>query len=1030
MPDLANDLDRTLGPHYRIVRELSGGGMSQVFLAVEVALDREVVIKVLPPNLAVGVSTDRFRREMQTVARLQHPHIVPVLSSGMAGDLLYYIMPYIKGESLRARLQRDVAMPVEESARLLREVADALSFAHAQGVVHRDIKPDNVLLSSGHALVTDFGVAKALGVGDPGQEGGLTSVGMALGTPVYMAPEQAMADPHVDHRADLYALGVMAYEMLAGQPPFVAPTPQALIAAHMTRTPESLRVTRSAVPEAFDDLVQRLLAKRPEDRVQHAAELLPVLDRLSMPGGMLSAATPYFTSTSGAAAKPARDVASLAAPVGGMLLMLAAAWGIRQSLGLPDWVVVAAIALVLLSVPLTLRITRRRAGTPASLMTHAASSRGMIAAGLVSILGLGAAAGAFMGLRAAGIGPFATLLSAGKLNARDRILVAEFGNSTPDTLLGAALTEALSIDLSQSKVVRFMSPVEIRDGLTRMQRDSKSRLTSEVATELAAREGVKLVVAGDVAPFAGGFALSARVLDAQGTTLFATRTTANTASEIIPAVAKLSRTLREAIGESLQSIRATPALEQVSTSSLEALQLYSRAIRSQRAGDDIDRLPLFRQAVALDSTFAMAWRGIYADLNNLFGDPAQRLDAVDRIYRFKDRLPAHEALLAEALHASSAGDRERAVESYRRIVASWPDDMAAHNGVGLHLRALGRFAESEQALSTVVNAGTASASSYYNLVTTLIPQRKFDAAERTLTLLRERYPKSPQRWQAGYFLAAATNKFDVALAMGDSLTHTDNAGYRYWGHLFQAEVFWLRGQVAAGQASTRAARQAQLDQRNPGTALREQLWEVWIAFQLRADTASARAQVDAALAATNFDSLPLASRPWGDLVRLRAGLGQLPEARRIVAQYDKSMPKLWRTDDASMERAMAQLALAEGRPRDALPLARTGAESCMGCTSDLVGQAFEKLGQVDSAIVAYERALEPPVYGSGFQNWRPAVIPRAMFRLGELYAQQGKKQLARDRYASFLDLWDKADPVLQPVVRSARERMLALVGER
>ncbi|MEQ1691934.1 MAG: serine/threonine-protein kinase, partial [Gemmatimonas sp.] len=606
MSDLANDLQRTLDPHYRIVRELGGGGMSQVFLAVEVALDREVVIKVLPPNLAVGVSTDRFRREMQMVAKLQHPHIVPVLSSGIADGLLYYIMPFIKGESLRARLQRDIAMPVEESARLLREVADALGFAHAQGVVHRDIKPDNVLLSSGHAMVTDFGVAKALGVGDPGQEEGLTSVGMALGTPVYMAPEQAMADPNVNHRADLYALGVMAYEMLAGQPPFVAPTAQALIAAHMTRAPESLRVTRSTVPEAFDDLVQRLLAKRPEDRVQNAAELLPVLDRLSMSSGLLSSATPYMTS--GATAAPPRDWASLAAPVGGMLLMLAAAWGIRQSLGLPDWVVVAAIAVVLLCVPLALRITRKRAGAGSSLVAHASSSRGMITAGLVSILGLGAAAGAFIGLRAAGIGPFATLLSAGTLNERDRILVAEFGNTTPDTLLGVALTEALTIDLSQSKVVRLIPPAEIRDGLTRMKRDVKTRLVPEVATELAARENVKVVVAGDVAPFAGGFALSARVLDAQGTTLFATRTTANTASEIIPAVAKLSRTLREEIGESLQSIRATPALEQVSTSSLEALQLYSRAIRSQRAGEEIDRLPLFRQALSLDSTFAMAWR--------------------------------------------------------------------------------------------------------------------------------------------------------------------------------------------------------------------------------------------------------------------------------------------------------------------------------------------------------------------------------------------------------------------------------------
>jgi hypothetical protein len=315
-------------------------------------------------------------------------------------------------------------------------------------------------------------------------------------------------------------------------------------------------------------------------------------------------------------------------------------------------------------------------------------------------------------------------------------------------------------------------------------------------------------------------------------------------------------------------------------------------------------------------------------------------------------------------------------------------------------------------------------------VTTQIPLGRFVEAQQTLALMNERYPKSPTRLQAAYFLATSTNKFNTALAAADTLSRSDGAGYRYWGHLYAAEVHMLRGQLAAGQRSTRGAIQAQLDQRNPGGALREELWATWVDLQLRGDTAVLRARVDAALAATPLDSLPLASRPWGEVVRLRAGLGQLAEARAVVAQYDRVMPQLWRKDDASMERGLAQLALADGKARVALPFARDGAQGCGGCTGDLIGQAFEKLGMIDSAIVAYESTLRHPTYGSGYQNWRPSVIPRVLFRLGELYQQQGKRQLARDRFAQFVDLWQQADPALQTGVRAARDRLKALAGER
>jgi serine/threonine-protein kinase len=250
--ELRDQLQASLGDAYQLDRELGGGGMSRVFLAQEKALDRRVVVKVLPPELTGTLSIERFRREIQLAARVHHPHIVPVLLVGQADGLLYYTMPYIEGESLRERLDRDGPLPIDDVIRIMRDVADALSHAHALGVIHRDVKPDNILLVRHHALVTDFGVAKALRQSRTAEErraqGRSPSQGMALGTPAYMAPEQAAADPTIDHRADIYALGCVAYEMLTGKPPFSDRPPQKILAAQVAERPIPISKRRPVWP--------------------------------------------------------------------------------------------------------------------------------------------------------------------------------------------------------------------------------------------------------------------------------------------------------------------------------------------------------------------------------------------------------------------------------------------------------------------------------------------------------------------------------------------------------------------------------------------------------------------------------------------------------------------------------------------------------------------------------------------------------------------------------------------------------------
>jgi serine/threonine protein kinase/tetratricopeptide (TPR) repeat protein len=289
---LAAGLGSVVSDRYVIERELGHGGMATVYLARDLRHDREVAVKVLEAHVAPA-GAERFIREIRIAARLTHPHVLGVHDSGESDGRLYYVMPYVAGETLRSRLTRDGALPLADAVRLRRELADALAYAHEHGVVHRDLKPENVLLSGGHAVVADFRIAKAVAAAtssgnrlerdnanDPQTRGRLTATGVAIGTPAYMAPEQAVGDGTMDHRADLYALGLIAYEMLTGAHPFTGRTAQALATAHLTETPAPLTERRPDVPPAVASLVMQLLAKNPDARPQSAGDVLRVLDRV------------------------------------------------------------------------------------------------------------------------------------------------------------------------------------------------------------------------------------------------------------------------------------------------------------------------------------------------------------------------------------------------------------------------------------------------------------------------------------------------------------------------------------------------------------------------------------------------------------------------------------------------------------------------------------------------------------------------------------------------------------------------------
>ncbi|MFB3112438.1 MAG: serine/threonine-protein kinase, partial [Gemmatimonadales bacterium] len=285
MPDLLDRLKTALADRYAIERELGAGGMATVYLAEDLKHHRPVAVKVLRPELAAVLGGERFLREIEVTANLHHPHILPLYDSGEADGFLYYVMPYVEGESLRDRLNREKQLPVEDAVKIVSEVADALNSAHKHDVIHRDIKPENILLEEGHAVVADFGIARAIHAAG-GEK--LTETGVSIGTPQYMSPEQAAGTSDLDGRSDVYGLGCVLYEMLAGEPPFTGPTVESIVHQHITVEAPPITNLRPAVPAEIAGTIARALAKAPADRFSPAAQFAGAL-------GATTTATPPVT---------------------------------------------------------------------------------------------------------------------------------------------------------------------------------------------------------------------------------------------------------------------------------------------------------------------------------------------------------------------------------------------------------------------------------------------------------------------------------------------------------------------------------------------------------------------------------------------------------------------------------------------------------------------------------------------------------------------------------------------------------------
>jgi eukaryotic-like serine/threonine-protein kinase len=748
--------------------------------------------------------------------------------------------------------------------------------------------------------------------------------------------------------------------------------------------------------------------------------------------------------------------------LGGSWLMYQVITTLTQGIGLPGWVPGFSVVLFLIGLPIVvatafvqeghpLSMGRQQpsertdadvpggavAGAPGSVPpgdgSPAASPRGAglrrqltwpraLLAGALAFTLLGAGTVGFMGLRAGGIGPGASLRGAGEIRDGDLLVLADFGSTTPDTLLGMVVTEALRVDLHQARVIALADPTRISEVLRRMARERGARLDEGLALEIVQRDGMRGVVAGEIAPFASGYALTSRIVGADGRVLAMFRETARSDDDLIAAVDRLSRKMRTKLGDSYRQLHATPPLERVTTSSFEALRRFTEA---ERMGGGLEAVELLEEAIALDPEFAMAYRKLRAYLNNMRARRGRALEASIAMYEHRDRLTEVERGLAEGdYHWAVTRDYGRAVQGYRATLRANPYQPSAHNNLPAALLLLRQADAAAEAAEAGLAAGTTYPSLRWNLAYIRFNQGDTLAARAVMDdLASTGHEYYPTRWP---LLERASLGH---LVQADSIAESLIARQRLVrdAREVRTAVALQRGRFADAERMVEEFAAFATPAGFPAEAL---LFRLQLADALAAQYAGSNhiaERVDAALAATPLEEMEPLERPYPELASLHARVGHAERARQWLARWEAVTPAEARARPPfTIEVARARIALNEGRPADALRHLRDADRNFEEPVTFLpdLGLTFEALALPDSAIAAYERFLGERALG---RFDRDAVErPGVLLRLAALYEEQGDTENARAYYARYLELQSEPDPVLRPKVEEMRRRFAAL----
>jgi tetratricopeptide (TPR) repeat protein len=734
---------------------------------------------------------------------------------------------------------------------------------------------------------------------------------------------------------------------------------------------------------------------------------------------------------------------------------------LKDNMGLPDWVFPFALVLLLIGLPIIVAtaLVQARASAGAAIPAGSGADQPAVApsiggagaegepsasrrlltwknallGGALAFVLLALVTGGFMYMRGAGIGPVGSLVAAGVLEEKARVVLADIEADEPT--LSRTVTESFRVDLGQSPVIRLVGSDSIADALARMGRGPEAGLDEATARELAQRDGIPAVIAGELATLGSGYVLTARLVDASdGTVLASARASARDDEAILAAIDEVSSRLRERIGESYTSLRGTPELAHVTTGSLAALKKYTEAYDARHRDEDPEAaVRLLEEAVAIDSTFALAWRDLATVLDNMGRDRGRQAEALEQAYKHRDRLSERERYLVEAsYHSELTRDWEKATEAYQAMLRLDPDDAQALNNIGANYYAQ---ADYENALVWYRRAHAADPGVSLHLANVAITEANlghFDSAAARYAEL-DSFPPNPlfEEWEAQFrWLLGDEEAFRAGLERyGETFPGGGPASNRVTRSLEGLEV--LHGRVSAllAEAEERAERSYLAgDVEESVDAL---LDVAGIRLEVYADTAGAVAAALETISRVEADPATREDPPWWQLGNLlfEAGDVEQGQAYRDSAWQRSPEPlRRWRASRQSAD-LRYRVARAEGSPEEALRSLRALPPwTCVPCRHRETARLFDEAGRADSAVVYFELYLETPY---NFRFWEDATsLARTHERLGQLYDERGDLEKAALHLARFVELWEDADPEFQPRVTAARERLEAILRER
>jgi tetratricopeptide (TPR) repeat protein len=961
--------------HYRILSPLGSGGMGVVYEAEDTRLGRHVAVKLLSPEACCDQpAMERFLREARIVSSLSHPHICTLHDIGEHEGQQFMVMELLEGESLKQRIGRG-PMPLDDVLDLGVQIADALDAAHSHGVIHRDIKPANLFVTRrGMAKVLDFGVAK-LAESDSAERpdldrtyaaSELTTVGSTVGTVAYMSPEQARGQD-IDARTDLFSLGEVLYEMATGRQAFAGATTAVIFEGILTKQPEPPSQLNGNVPPEFDRIVAKALEKDREMRYQSAAELRADLKRLRRETGVSGA------------------LGALGAP--GALGAGAPGAGAQGASGAPS--AVGALGA---------------SGASGALGTSGGRGVGRSRKAL------------WIGAPVATVAVIAAALlwqsqQTPALTERDTVVLADFRNRTGDAMFDDTLNEALAVQLRQSPYLNLLPEQQVQATLRQMGREPMEALTTEVASEVCQRNGAKAMLAGTIAGIGSQYLLTLSAQDCvSGTILAEEQVTADGKDNVITALGRSVSAFREKLGESLSSVqRYDQNIEAATTTSLEALKAYSQGMTTRRTQGDFESVSFFRRAVELDPNFALAHARLGTVLSNL-GENAEAEKATRRSYELRDKVSDRERWYIDARYYSTVDRKpEQAIEAYRLLLATYPDDYAAHSNIGTLYRNQGRNKEALRHLEEAVRLSPMQPLGHLNLGGAYVDEGRYADAQREweeVLKLQEHLGARLSLVRLGLLTGNdALAERHLAAAKGPR-GELDLMGTRI-------DIAVYRGQIKEATRMAQEFLRVLADQKRL-TQSSENVLSFAI-IQATVGLPDAARETRASL----LKATELPDAAWDEMLALAAVLGE----RSLIDQHVEATIKRAQAisppeDHPKVERAVRALAAyGHERYQEAYDLSvANGFELNYRTGVMLAGLSALELKRWDDAVKAFEAYI---AFGPRLGPTSYHAVAR--IHLARAHAGAGRVQDARKTYEDAFQIWKNADQDLPLLLEARRE---------